>query len=172
MWLDHTGHTTGRQYGSSTKGWRFASVGIMEAVPEKGRSDHSVEFTLSFEPPGKRRRSTPDNWHDFETATISLVNDQWSSTAAAAKGVIKRKDVPDWARGFHACLIDAIAAAPTGFSGKRGTVTKEAWKRECVRRGLIEAESQEDSSKDRGAGCVADVVEKLGGVVSDLFNES
>src|SRR4029077_12619441 len=62
VWLDHTGHNTERQYGSSTKAWRFDAVGVMTPLPDDQRGRHEVAFTLSFEYPGKARRRTPDNW--------------------------------------------------------------------------------------------------------------
>jgi hypothetical protein len=33
IWLDHAGHNSARQYGSSTKAWRFDAVGIMTELP-------------------------------------------------------------------------------------------------------------------------------------------
>ena len=81
VWLDHTGHNTERQYGSSTKAWRFDAVGVMTPLPDDQRGRHEVAFTLSFEYPGKARRRTPDNWADFETCTIRLKDDRWTLRA-------------------------------------------------------------------------------------------
>jgi hypothetical protein len=75
LWFDHTGHDATRQYGSSTKAWRFDSVGIM--TPHDGNGDELV-FTLSFDHPGKSRRRTPDNWRDFQDVQISLIDDEWT----------------------------------------------------------------------------------------------
>jgi hypothetical protein len=84
VWLDHTGHATDRQYGSATKAWRFDAVGLMTPLAE-GQLEHgAVGFSLSFEPPGKARRRTPDNWSDFETCTIRLHEDQWTSDRSEA----------------------------------------------------------------------------------------
>jgi hypothetical protein len=103
VWLDHTGHNADRQYGSSTKAWRFDSVGIMTSLPEEQRQPHEVAFTLSFEPPGKARRRTPDNWQDFKTCIIRLREDQWieedatpeSSKALTEEGRRWLKDLSD-----------------------------------------------------------------------------
>jgi len=84
VWLDHTGHNTDRQYGSATKAWRFDAVGLLAPLPDDKRERHEVAFTLSFEPPGKARRRTPDNWADFETCTIRLNEDQWTSDRSEA----------------------------------------------------------------------------------------
>lgn len=88
VWLDHTGHNSTRQYGSSTKAWRFDAVGVMTPIEGESGIGSGVTFKLSFEPPGKARRRTPDNWQDFETTTIRLQDDQWTrdmTTAAQSR---------------------------------------------------------------------------------------
>ncbi len=84
VWLDHTGHNSTRQYGSSTKAWRFDAVGVMTPIEGESGIGSGVAFKLSFEPPGKARRRTPDNWQDFETTTIRLADDQWTCDAPTA----------------------------------------------------------------------------------------
>ncbi len=79
IWLDHTGHNTDRQYGSATKAWRFDAVGVMTPLADGQLERGAVGFSLSFEHPGKARRRTPDNWSDFETCTIRLHEDRWTS---------------------------------------------------------------------------------------------
>jgi len=81
LWLDHTGHNTDRQYGSSTKGWRFDAIGVMSELPEDQRAPRELAITLSFEWPGKARRRTPENWQDFEPHIIRLTDDVWTSEA-------------------------------------------------------------------------------------------
>ena len=85
IWLDHTGHNTSRQYGSSTKAWRFDAVGIMTPLPDDQREPHDLAFTLSFEPPGKARRRTPGNRRDFETCTIRLSEDEMDGAITGAR---------------------------------------------------------------------------------------
>jgi 5S rRNA maturation endonuclease (ribonuclease M5) len=72
VWFDHTGHNAGQQYGSSTKAWRFDAVGIMTRLGEDQRASRETAFTLSFEPPGKARRRTPENWDQFAPHVIRL----------------------------------------------------------------------------------------------------
>lgn len=61
VFIDHTGHDATRQYGTSTKAWRFDTVGIMTALPRETRQHRETGFTLSFEPPaGKARNRAPD----------------------------------------------------------------------------------------------------------------
>jgi hypothetical protein len=83
VYLDHTGHNTDRQYGAAVKAWRMDSVGIMTPLPG-ARRDREVAFSLSFEPPVKARRRTPDNWDDFATCTIRLAEDRWTSEIGRA----------------------------------------------------------------------------------------
>ena len=90
IWLDHTGHNTERQYGSSTKAWRFDTVGVMTPLPDDQRGRHEVAFTLSFEYPGKARRRTPDNWADFETCIIRLKDDRWASEPTDPAAVTRK----------------------------------------------------------------------------------
>jgi hypothetical protein len=79
LWCDHTGHNQDRQYGSSTKAWRFDVVGIMTPLADGQDSPSSTGFILSFDHPGKARRRTPDNWTQFAPVTIRLQDDQWTT---------------------------------------------------------------------------------------------
>jgi hypothetical protein len=140
LWLDHTGHNADRQYGSSTKGWRFDTIGIMTPLPDDQRIKHEVAFTLSFEHPGKARRRTPDNWADFEMCTIRLADDRWTSEAAVASGPQKPiGKVPPTRQPFYDALVAAISKSATG----PGRTTLPTWELECLRRGLIERPAAE-----------------------------
>lgn len=132
LWLDHTGHNQDRQYGSSTKAWRFDAVGIMAPLPEDQRTDHEVAFTLSFDHPGKARRRTPDNWRDFDNVTIRLNADGWSFEQANKAKRTTAKLSP-MATEFYRALQDALAVTTTP-----GKTTRDAWYAECVRVGLTE----------------------------------
>jgi hypothetical protein len=78
LWDDHSGWQAGRQYGTSTKGWRFDNViGLTPLVEGEQPADH-LAFRLSFDPPGKARRRTPQNWKEFAPQTVRLVDDTWS----------------------------------------------------------------------------------------------
>ncbi len=144
VWMDHTGHDSSRQYGSATKSWRFDAVGQMAPIENDQRRPGEVAFTLSFDPPGKARRRTPDNWHDFEAVTIRLADDRWTAEAAGKH----RRHVGQKARLFHSAMLDALAA---GRGCGQGRVKREAWLAECVRRNLIEAPADGDNcyARDR-----------------------
>lgn len=147
VWLDHTGHNTARQYGSSTKAWRFDAVGIMTALPEEDRQEGETAFQLSFEAPGKARRRTSNNWADFATRIIRLRDDRWISETA---GSAVRRDVAKVSpsrEAFYAPLLSAITKSCSG----PGTATLDEWEAECVRTGLIEAAEANETGKERAA---------------------
>lgn len=134
IWVDHTGHNTDRQYGSSTKAWRFDAVGLMAALPKEEREKHEVAFTLSFDHPGKARRRTPDNWRDFETRTIRLAGDEWiSTTFGEVEPEREAVKLSPAARAFYGALTDALAVSSTP-----GRVTRDQWHAECARLGLLD----------------------------------
>ena len=151
IWLDHAGHNGVRQYGSSTKAWRFDAVGVMTALDENAeRRPDETAFTLSFDPPyGKARRRTPENWRDFAPRTLRLCDGKWSwkdapsQKRATVKGTglaaIKPSD-----RAFHAALLDALVAA-----GENGTTTEAAWLSECYRKGLLDPPETADDTSTR-----------------------
>jgi hypothetical protein len=144
IWVDHTGHDRGRQYGSSTKAWRFDAVGLMAALPDEQKQEHEVAFTLSFEAPGKARRRTPNNWRDFETTTIRLNDNQWTSEAIRSgihRSVAKMKPST---KPFYDALMDAFST-----SALPGRTTKEVWFAEAARSGAAEAITSEDDYKAR-----------------------
>jgi len=142
LWLDHTGHNTTWQYGSSTKAWRFDAVGVMTPIEGESGSGSGVAFKLSFEPPGKARRRTPDNWQDFKAATIRLEDDQWSSDVA--KSPMAKISARN--RLFHSALLDALSRGQTVAPGR---TTRAAWMGECVRRNVIQGNEASDTGKDR-----------------------
>ena len=145
LWLDHTGHNQDRQYGSSTKAWRFDAVGIMAPLPEDQRTDHEVAFTLSFDHPGKARRRTPDNWRDFDNVTIRLNADGWSFEQASKSKRTTAKLSP-MATEFYRALQDALAVTTTP-----GKTTRSAWFAECCRVGLAESSDPDDNAASRRA---------------------
>jgi hypothetical protein len=144
IWCDHTGWNTGRQYGSSTKAWRFDAVGIMTRAPEEG--DRSLAFTISFDVPGKARRRTPENWQQFAPHIVRLTGDQWTSEPVEKADTAKQVKLSPMDRAFHDALVNALAIAE-----KPGEITLDAWIAECVRLKLIEEVAPKDgrSAKDR-----------------------
>lgn len=145
IWADHTGHNRDRQYGSSTKAWRFDAVGIMAALPDGEKDPREVAFTLSFEAPGKARRRTPDNWRDFEMHTIRLNEDEWSSEPTTKSGAARfTAKVKPSIKPFYDALMDAFTVTETP-----GRTTKDAWFAEAVRTGAADAIATEDDYKTR-----------------------
>jgi hypothetical protein len=144
IWADHTGHDKAKQYGSSTKAWRFDAVGLMAALPDDQRTGHEVAFTLSFESPGKARRRTPDNWRDFQTCVVRLNDDRWTSEAAGGAGHMASAKLKPSVRPLYDALLDALAVSEIP-----GRTTKDAWFAEAVRSGAVEAIMAEDDYKAR-----------------------
>ena len=149
IWLDHAGHNGVRQYGSSTKAWRFDAVGVMTVLDggtERKPGEVETAFTLSFDPPyGKARRRTPENWRDFAPRTLRLRDDVWSGEDASS--IAKRTKgtglsaVKPGDRAFHAALIDALAV-----TSQNGSTTEDAWLSECYRKGLLDAADPDDDA--------------------------
>ncbi len=147
IWLDHTGHNQDRQYGSSTKAWRFDAVGVMTPLPADQKGKHEVAFGLSFEAPGKARRRTPDNWADFETVTVRLADDRWASQPSGDSGGTTAKVAPS-----RVPFYDALVAAITTTAGRTtGTTTVFDWQAACQRKGLIEPAAEGEGHAQRSA---------------------
>jgi hypothetical protein len=128
LWLDHTGHNTDRQYGSSTKAWRFDAVGVMQPIKDE---DNRTSFTLSFDFPGKARRRIPGvNGEQFATRTIRLVDDiwTWEMVSADAPKPVEVKISPN-AEARYKALLNVLKA-----KNESGCV-KDEWYAECVRLG-------------------------------------
>jgi len=151
LWLDHTGWNTDRQYGSSTKAFPFDSVGVMATLKDDQCVAREVAFTVSFEFPGKARRRTPDNWQDFETCTIRLKDDRWTSEPVN-KDASKLGKVAPSREPFYDALIVAIGKSAVGADRTMLTT----WELECLRRGLIHgspelAKDQKETWQQRDA---------------------
>lgn len=145
IWLDHAGHNTSRQYGSSTKAWRFDAVGIMTELPQDERTEGETAFKLSFDAPGKARRRTPDNWAEFAPRVMRLRDDEWQSETEQKQH--KRGKVRPSRAMFHTALLKAIVNAATGPD--RTTLT--AWETECLRDGLLEQAPDGEEYRARDA---------------------
>ena len=86
IWVHHTGHNETHGYGTSTREWQLDTVILLERVEHQDaqveRRDAALAFTLRFK---KGRERTPDNWTEFEDATITLVDDEWSSKRGSVR---------------------------------------------------------------------------------------
>jgi hypothetical protein len=138
IWIDHTGHDTGRIYGTKTKEWQFNVVGLMEKADRPGAD---IAFSLKFE---KARRRKPSNRADFEPITATLANDEWTVEGCPTRGA-KRK-VSMMTEEFHKALLDALTVTPTP-----GIATRDLWYAECVRLSLTDPIHADDgrATKDR-----------------------
>jgi hypothetical protein len=149
VWLDHTGHDRSRQYGSSTKAWRFDAVGIMTQAEVE--NDGDVSFQLSFDSPGKARARTPSNWQDFASHVITLAEDAWSSEPVAI--IEKGKRVSGETRrpaGKPDLALEKLhdTIARQGFTTRNpehipegvNVTTIEAWRQSVFDAGLIDAD--------------------------------
>lgn len=132
VWIDHTGHDTGRIYGTKTKEWQFDTVALMEKADRPGTD---IAFSLKFE---KARRRKPSNRANFELITATLANDEWTVEGATNAGT--RRKVSTMAAAFHNALLDALVITPTP-----GSATRDLWYAECVRGGLLGPIHADDS---------------------------
>ena len=137
VWLDHTGHDKARQYGTSTKGWRFDTIGIMAPLPREELAAAELGFTLSFDAPnGKARNRSPENWTDYATQTIRLSDDVWTTSAPASAP--KRTKLTSNERLALDALLRAIDDAGQevniGTNGELGLAVSEAAWWECYSR--------------------------------------
>jgi hypothetical protein len=132
LWIDHT-NKAGLQYGTSTKSWRFDTVGVMLPLEADARRGDDIAFTLSFDEPGKARRRTPDNSADYDRVVIRLRDDRW--TSEPPDGASGTAHVKPSVRVFYDALIDALAIST---AAQPGETTRDAWRNECLRKGLIE----------------------------------
>ena len=150
LWLDHTGHNNDRQYGSSTKAWRFDAVGVMAPIKEDDQTEDdgpggATGFTLSFDHPGKARRRTPENWKQFQPMTVRLLDDEWIwEPLSDAKKQGKGGGLKPSAQAQYDALLDAVVV-----SGTPGQTTRAVWLAECQRKGLVEAFEIDDDGAER-----------------------
>jgi hypothetical protein len=143
LWLDHTGHEGKAQYGSSKKAWGFDAVAIMSPLPREELTPGELAFTVSFDPPGKARNRTPENWQQFAPQTIRLRDNRWTSDPAA-RTMFTVKKLSPVAEQWRRALLDALAISTTP-----GRTTRTAWYAEAVRAGLADPIEPQDDSRDK-----------------------
>jgi hypothetical protein len=129
LWIDHTGHDATRGYGSKTKQWRMDTAIHLAAVE---RADTDISFALEFR---KARERTPETRADFEDATISLIDDQWLEEGGRRQ--------PGKASGQELSVLavfdDLLCSTNVVTHKGRRAVHSDAWRDECLRRGLLVA---------------------------------
>jgi hypothetical protein len=75
IWLDHTGHNSGRSYGTKTKEWGMDAV-ILLSMPDADADEIKLDFS-------KKRLCKPETAHLFQPVLIKRAG--WSSTAAPSQ---------------------------------------------------------------------------------------
>lgn len=132
LWVHHTGHDTGRSYGTKTREWQLDTVALAEPVE---RSGADIAFSLRFT---KARERGPDNRGDFDPVVVTLVNDQW-----AVEGSSRRGGKPPSPTGskFYDALLDAVVSAGqiSSLSAGKPATTTASWLSECTRLGILDA---------------------------------
>jgi hypothetical protein len=136
VWINHTGHDTGRSYGDKTRDWRMTATVHLTKVE---RPDTDVSFELKF---GKKRECTPLNRADFQTVKVALVNDTWVCSAAVTNqappraGTVEAKCLDL----LHEVLNDddGVVEHPDG----RRTVSAKVWFARCKKEGVCTAASE------------------------------
>lgn len=143
IWIDHTARSTGAQYGTSTKSWRFDAVMVITPLAEDQKVEgDALACGLTFD---KARRAKPSNRTEFESQTVRLTDGVWTSEATAARTASVTSGLSTRLRQYHRCLLDAITVAMTG----RGETTRGAWLSECIRTGLVAAAAEGDTRREK-----------------------
>lgn len=120
VWLDHTGHNTDRQYGSSTKAWRFDAVAVMTTIPNEKENPRELGFDLAFH---KARRREPDNWQQFAQCTVRLRDDVWMTSEAST--TTKPESKPTRVRANLATLLVARCGESVALADLREACLKD-----------------------------------------------
>jgi hypothetical protein len=123
IWAHHTGIDESRGYGDKSKEWQFDTVMILKRAGDDGE----VRFDLEFP---KARERAPDNRADFAPVRVELANDAWTVESTQKTATVKAPSPR--AQAFHSALTDALCV-----SSETGVTTKEAWRSECRRKGLM-----------------------------------
>lgn len=146
-WFDHTGWDSSRQYGSSIKAWTFDLSGVLKPLSGEEAAGADLAMTLSFAPPGKARRRTPDNRADFEDCIIRLHQDQWTSevgTASKAAEAAKRgkgRPMTDANQDFHDAVLQLAYTPDISWTViEEGMPKVRAVPRKALRQHLVETD--------------------------------
>jgi KaiC/GvpD/RAD55 family RecA-like ATPase len=137
LWLHHTGHDETKSYGSKAREWQMDAVAMLKRV-KNASADLSFEIEFT-----KARERTPENRRDYETITMSLVDDQWSHGAAPEKSASNRLS-PKQQLAYDALTsIAALHGTPLptawGLPGGLSSVGVDAFKAELLSRGIVDA---------------------------------
>jgi len=139
LWIHHTGHDEKKSYGDKTKEWQLDTVMHMEAVKNEMTD---ISFALEFR---KAREREPANRADFQTTTIALIGNEWTSDCAKPD---RKGRVSPLGLKFLDALNNVLAGEDvTTIHGCRAASLAN-WKAECARIGLIDPEEKPDSARN------------------------
>lgn len=117
IWLHHTGHDTGKGFGTKTREWEMETVLIMTKV-EDDDDNAGASFHLEFT---KARLRTPKNFEQFKPKTIRCDDAGFSFEDGAAKSKAKSGgDAKTLTRSFvdaYERLADSVKPS-AGFDNK------------------------------------------------------
>jgi hypothetical protein len=138
LWIHHTGHNESHGYGTKTREWLLDCV--LNAEPLK-RADTDVSFNLNF---NKARNRTPATRADFADVQIALVNNVWTWESSERESAQK---ISPLATKYLDALRDATIGSNVVRMNGCPTATLEAWRAECVKKGLIEIDAKPESAR-------------------------
>jgi hypothetical protein len=137
VWLNHTGHDSGRSFGTKTREWEMDTVVAMSRGEEEGQD---APIKLEFR---KARLRTPETADQFAARTIRFANDEWISESAAPAARKSRQSEVDAIRVAILSAYDRLADGSElsgGFDGASvRKVAVEALRAEVKSRGFLDA---------------------------------
>jgi hypothetical protein len=144
LWIHHTGHDTGRSYGTKTREWQLDMVMLAETAE---RADTDIAFGLSFT---KARERSPENREDYQPVTVTLANDQWNVDGAAATLKASRLSAAQSTalRLLAKAVNEAGEVPPASNHIPAGVrcVPEDLWRRYCYQ-GAISSGNQDAKQK-------------------------
>jgi len=138
IWIHHTGHDESKGYGTKTREWQMDTVIALE---KSERPETDVSFVLTFK---KARERTPETRSDFKDVRVTLINNRWEFELIAEDG--RQKPSP-MGEQFKRALINVLASdEAVTYRGHRAA-RLDAWRKECVTLGLLDAENRAHSAR-------------------------
>ncbi len=138
LWIHHTGHDGSRSFGTKTREWQLDLVMVGEKVDDLA-ADIALKVTFK-----KARQRTPATREDYETTTLRLTKDIWTSDNAGQRQTGR---VSPAGLKFKDALANALSLpAAEHFNGQRA-VTFDVWRNECERMGLIDGQDKPHSAR-------------------------
>ncbi|SEB85883.1 AAA domain-containing protein [Rhizobiales bacterium GAS191] len=115
VWLHHTGHDSGRSFGTKTREWEMDTV--LAATKEEDSRDAAL--LLEFR---KARLRTPETAEQFTARTVRFLDGEWISDSVAAPAPKGKQTEVDAIRIAILAAYDRLAdgcAPAVGFNGAK-----------------------------------------------------